>query len=70
MTASTSKSAYKSDNCKKLMADAVNEHSIEKSNRKVTLSTETECAASRFGDKDSLSAQLETVSFNGICTRW
>jgi hypothetical protein len=70
--ASTGKSAYKRDGCKRLTeegeGDTANEHSIAKSKQKEALSSETESTASRSGDNDSLSLQLEAVHVNGIRT--
>jgi predicted nucleic acid-binding Zn-ribbon protein len=69
VSASTGKSTYKCDSCKKLTGDTTNEHSIAKSNQKEALSTDILCYASRIEDNnDSLSAQLEAVRANGICT--
>jgi 5,10-methylenetetrahydrofolate reductase len=46
-----------------------NEHSIAKSNQKEGLPTEIQCSATRIGDNNnSLSAQLEAIRANGICT--
>jgi hypothetical protein len=51
------------------MGDTANEHPIARSNQKEELPTEIQCSASRIGDNDdSLSAQLEAVRVNGICT--
>jgi hypothetical protein len=69
VSASTGKSTYKCDSCKKLMGDTANEHSIARSNQKEGLPTEIQCSASRIGDNNnSLRAQLEAVRANGICT--
>jgi hypothetical protein len=69
VTASTVKSTYKCDSCKKLTGDTANKHSIARSNQKEGLPTEIQCSASRIGDNnDSLSTQLEAVRANGICT--
>jgi DNA-directed RNA polymerase subunit RPC12/RpoP len=63
VNASTGKSAYKCDSCKKLTGD-----SFSKSNQNEAISAELQCTASCIADKVSLSAQLETVRANGICT--
>jgi hypothetical protein len=63
VSASTGKSAYKCDSCKKLTGD-----SFSKSNQKEAISAELQCTASCIADQVSLSAQLETVRANGICT--
>jgi hypothetical protein len=63
VNASTSKSAYKCDSCKKLTVD-----SFSKSNQNEAISAELQCTASCIADKVSLSSQLETVCANGICT--
>jgi hypothetical protein len=68
VSASTGKSAYKCENCRKLARDTANEHSVDNSNRKEVLSAEIECTASRTGYTDSLSLQLEAIRANGICT--
>jgi hypothetical protein len=47
--------------------DTINEHSIAKSNQKKGLSIDIQSSASRIGDIDSLSVQLEVVHANGIC---
>jgi hypothetical protein len=68
VSASTSKSTYKCDRCKKLTGDTANEHSILRSNQKEGLPTEIQCSASSIWEyNDSLSAQLEAVRANGIC---
>jgi hypothetical protein len=68
VSASTGKSSYTCDSCKRRTGDATNEHSFYKSNQNEALSTETECTAPSIGDKDSLSVRLEAVRLNDICT--
>jgi hypothetical protein len=66
--ASTGKSAYKCENCKKQASDSTNEQSVNISNQKEVLSEEAECIVLYAGDTDSLSLQLEAIRANGICT--
>jgi hypothetical protein len=68
VSASTGTSAYKCENCKKLARDTTNEYFVGNNNRKEVLSAEIECTASRIGDTDSLSVQLEAVRANGMYT--
>jgi hypothetical protein len=68
VSASTGKSTYTCDSCKKLTGDTEIEHSIAKCNQEEELSTEIQCPTSSIGDNASLSMQLEAVCANGVCT--
>jgi hypothetical protein len=68
VSASTVKSTYTCDSCKKLSGDTLMEHSNANSNQEEVLSTEIQCNTSCIGDNASLSVQLEAVRANRVCT--
>jgi hypothetical protein len=65
-SASTGKSTYRCDSCKKLKTDAAKDHSNTMSDLPGGLSTHG--SPTNSGDYNSLNVQLQAIRANGICT--